>query len=40
MVEVNRRLYMDEATGKKSALFENCRKRLGFIVEGLRKLQD
>ena len=32
MLEVNRRLYLDEKTGKKSGSFENCRSSVGRQV--------
>jgi N-formylglutamate amidohydrolase len=32
MVEVNRRLYMDEQTGAKLAGFEDVRRRVGEAV--------
>ncbi len=40
MIEVNRRLYMDEITGQKTTFFESCKKRIGLIVAGLRRSQS
>jgi N-formylglutamate amidohydrolase len=37
MVEVNRRLYMDEKEGSKSSGFEDCKKNLGVIIESARE---
>jgi N-formylglutamate deformylase len=36
MVEVKRRLYMNEKTGKKSDSFDNCRQLVGRMVAVLR----
>jgi N-formylglutamate amidohydrolase len=36
MIEVNRRLCIDEKTGEKSASFDNCRQLVGRMVAALR----
>jgi N-formylglutamate amidohydrolase len=36
MIEVNRRLYLDEKTGAKSASFETCRLSVGRLIEAIR----
>ena len=36
MIEVNRSLFLDEATGNKSDQYEACREMLGRIVQKLR----
>jgi N-formylglutamate deformylase len=36
MIEVNRRLYIHEKTGEKSASFDNCRQLVGRMVAVLR----
>jgi N-formylglutamate amidohydrolase len=36
MIEVNRRLYINEKTGEKSAAFDNCRQLVGRMVAVLR----
>jgi N-formylglutamate amidohydrolase len=36
MIEVNRRLYMNEKTGKKSDSFDNCRQFVGRMVAVLQ----
>jgi N-formylglutamate amidohydrolase len=38
MLEVNRRLYLDEETGKKSGSFENCRLSVGRLVGAIRRI--
>ena len=35
MIEVNRRLYMDEATGKKLSCFEEVRSVISNILNGM-----
>src|SRR6185436_3514585 len=35
MIEVNRRLYLDEATGMRGREFEHCRKLLSRVVDQL-----
>jgi N-formylglutamate amidohydrolase len=37
MLEVNRRLYLDEKTGKKSGSFENCRSSVGRLIQAVRR---
>ena len=36
MIEINRKLYMDEEKGAKSETFENCRLLIGSLVEAIR----
>lgn len=36
MIEVNRRLYMDEESGEKAAGFEAVKKRMAIILEAIR----
>jgi N-formylglutamate amidohydrolase len=36
MIEVNRRLYMDEGTGEKADVFEEVRQRLGAALQRVR----
>jgi N-formylglutamate amidohydrolase len=38
MIEVNRRLYLDEKTGAKSASFETCRMSVGRLIEAIRRV--
>lgn len=38
MIEVNRRLYIIEKTGEKSASFENCQKIVGRMVADIREV--
>jgi N-formylglutamate deformylase len=40
MVEVNRRLYLDENTGRKSDSFENCRSFVGRLVGSVRRVMS
>ena len=35
MIEVNRRLYMDEATGTRGGDFEACRTQVGRLISGI-----
>lgn len=37
MVEVNRSLYMDDATGERSAMYGKCRASVGRIIGKIRK---
>jgi N-formylglutamate deformylase len=37
MIEINRRLYMDEVSGEKSSSCDDCLKRLGAVIEDLRE---
>jgi N-formylglutamate amidohydrolase len=38
MLEVDRRLYLDEETGKKSGSFENCLSAVGRFVGAIRRI--
>jgi len=37
MIEVNRRLYMDETTGEKSVSYGECLSRLDEVIRGIRR---
>jgi N-formylglutamate deformylase len=37
MLEVNRRLYLDDKNGRKSFSFENCRSSIGRLVQAVRR---
>jgi N-formylglutamate deformylase len=37
MIEVNRRLYLDEVSGTAAAGFEKCRARLATVLNALRQ---
>ena len=37
MIEMNRRLYLDESTGQSLAGFDVCRHRLATMIAGLIK---
>ena len=37
MIEVNRSLYMDEATGERSGQYEWCREMIGRVVQRMRE---
>lgn len=39
MIEINRRLYMDEVSGKKTLQFSDCQRNIGFIIEQIRKFR-
>ena len=38
MIEINRRLYMNEETGKKRSNFKTCQEKLGHIIDVLRSI--
>jgi len=40
MVEINRRLYMNELTGEKNPLFEGCKKNIETIITSVRSYED
>ena len=40
MIEVNRRLYMDEMTGLKTSAFDSIREQIGSLLSSIKEFQE